>query len=843
MKLLGCYIEGYGKIKRREYSFLEGITAFCEENGEGKTTLASFIKAMFYGLKGYRKGSVEFCDREHFYPFDGGLFGGNLTFEMGGEVYKIERFFGDKSELSDSVKVYKNGTETQELGEEIGKAVFGVDRESFERTLFLESGDIEMKSTSGIQAMLNRFLDGAEGDEDVDGAKNALEKAAKVYKKSRAGSDKVSVLSARINTLTAEIDNAASIKGALDGKYAQARAYQEEIAALGEEIVEAQRRNEKLSQFEHYDSLEEGVAKATEAIGKIDAQYAKGLPSLEETESLNAYLVRGKELQTRLEGAALSPKDKEKLGKLEGVFQAGVPTEEELLSVEREIDGLTKAQAERDLLSNRSRTEAEARLRTKFAHGQPTEKEMEAARAAVEKYKQTKAAYDETPALVQPSKSEGSNGKAIACFLAAAICCALGAGLFFWNKIGGAAALILGALLLIAGSALNGKKTAEVTRTGDSPERKRLEALLREAEDCAKAVLLPYGYHSGNGLAFDFATMESDVVAYGELLQRERAQDAALQENQEKITRLEGALTAFFRRFSLSGDTYVKLLADLRLQRSDYADLKARQSSALEDRTRLEEELIETRAKIEGYRVKYGLTDLAVSRILEDIKERDRLTRVLREQSEKAAAFKQEKSLGERSELGKVDLGGLQARLHALQSEKSKLDREIADDERYAEQLEGYQADKAEAEELLKTYKRRHKLLTAAAEWIEIAEGKLRDKYVKPIKDEFLYYAQLIEGALGEKISMSKDFEILFERNGILRSEKHLSAGQRSICALCFRLALIKNMYREELPFLVLDDPFTPLDGGHLEKAAAVLRALSKDMQMVYFTCHESRKI
>ena len=119
----------------------------------------------------------------------------------------------------------------------------------------------------------------------------------------------------------------------------------------------------------------------------------------------------------------------------------------------------------------------------------------------------------------------------------------------------------------------------------------------------------------------------------------------------------------------------------------------------------------------------------------------------------------------------------------------------------------------------------------------------MKDRYVKPILDEFLYYAEIIRRALGEKVTMTKDFEVLFERNGEYRSERYLSAGQRSICALCFRLALIKNMYKDNLPFLVLDDPFVALDGEHMEKVKKVLGELSKEMQMVYFTCHESRII
>ncbi len=838
MKLLSCYIEGYGKIKRREYAFLEGLTCFCEDNGEGKTTLASFIKAMFYGLKGYRKGSVEFCDREHFCPFDGGRFGGNLTFEAEGEIYKIERFFADKSETADTLKVYKNGEEFSGFGEEIGRSVFGVDKDSFERTLFIDGGDLEIKSTTGIHARLNRFLEGVEDDGGLDDALAALEKAAKVYKKSKAGSDKVSAETARIASLNDALDNARAVKLALEEKYARAKGLQVELSSLGEEIVAAQKRNEKLSQFEHYDSLASEEERLKTGLKSIAARYPLGVPSLEETEALNAYLVRGKELQARADGVEFSPKDRERLARLEGVFQTGTPTEEELLSVEREINALASLEAENRVLLSQEKTEEERRLQAKFARSLPTEAQMEGARSAVEAHKEIKKQYDETPAT-RTSGWGNFNKRSISCFLAAAIFGALSAGLFFWNALLGAPLLCLSAVLLILGSALRGKVATE----GENPEKRRLENALREAEDNAKAVLLPYGYRSGNGLAFDFATMEADLAAYGALLKREEAQGRALAENRARSVRAEEGLTAFFRRYGLSGDTFVKRLADLRLQRSEYADLTARRASVLDSRAGLEQSLLENRAKIEGYRSKYGLAELSVGRILEDVRECARLTRALAEQTKKTAAYREEKGLFEREELPAADLEELQNKLQRLQGEKSRLDREIAEDERLAEQIEGYESDKAEAELALKEYKRKHALLTAASGFLKEADGRLRDRYVKPIREEFLYYAGLIEGALGEKVVMTKDFELRFERNGVERSERHFSSGQRSVCALCFRLALIKNMYREQPPFLLLDDPFTSLDGVHIERVRGVLQALSKDMQMLYFTCHESRKI
>ena len=119
MKLISCYIENFGNIKQRTFDFDGGLTSYCERNGYGKTTLAGFLKAMFYGLKQTRASDKELGERARFYPYEGGKFGGNITLEKDGDTYKIERFFGKKSTTDDEVKIYKNGkpvTETEDIG-------------------------------------------------------------------------------------------------------------------------------------------------------------------------------------------------------------------------------------------------------------------------------------------------------------------------------------------------------------------------------------------------------------------------------------------------------------------------------------------------------------------------------------------------------------------------------------------------------------------------------------------------------------------------------------------------------------------------------------------------------
>ena len=93
MKLIGLYIENFGGLQKYSLNFEMGITSVIQPNGFGKTTLAEFIRAMFYGFPRKSK-TLEKSLRQKYTPWGGGQFGGNLTFEYDGKHYRVERTFG-----------------------------------------------------------------------------------------------------------------------------------------------------------------------------------------------------------------------------------------------------------------------------------------------------------------------------------------------------------------------------------------------------------------------------------------------------------------------------------------------------------------------------------------------------------------------------------------------------------------------------------------------------------------------------------------------------------------------------------------------------------------------------
>ena len=180
MKLVKCYIENFGKLSKFSYDFSDGMNVILQENGFGKTTFATFIKAMFYGLSGTGKTSVLINERKRYKPWQGGAFGGNLVFEKDGKRYLIERFFGEKDK--DEIFVLYDditGVESKDYSPNIGEEIFSMDSQAFERSIFMPQLGL---GTAANDSLLSK-LTGEEPDEKDVGhyaaAINRLEKEKK----------------------------------------------------------------------------------------------------------------------------------------------------------------------------------------------------------------------------------------------------------------------------------------------------------------------------------------------------------------------------------------------------------------------------------------------------------------------------------------------------------------------------------------------------------------------------------------------------------------------------------------------------------------------------------------
>ena len=145
MKLVKCYVSSFGKLKDFTYEFHDGVNTIKQDNGWGKSTLANFIKVMFYGISG-NKRSVSENDRIKYRPWNTTeKFGGAVWFVWGDKEYKIERYFGLK-ESDDSVALFDVATgKAYTNTDNLGKRIFEIDEDGFLSTTYFSQKDFQIK--------------------------------------------------------------------------------------------------------------------------------------------------------------------------------------------------------------------------------------------------------------------------------------------------------------------------------------------------------------------------------------------------------------------------------------------------------------------------------------------------------------------------------------------------------------------------------------------------------------------------------------------------------------------------------------------------------------------------
>ena len=142
MRLLSCHIENFGKLHDFDMEFDNGLNVILQDNGWGKSSLAAFLKVMFYGFAGDAKRSISDNERKRFKPWQGGTYGGRVVFEKNGKTYLLSRIFGEK-EIEDSFELrdYETNLISKDFSTKIGEELFGINRESFMRSVFIGQND------------------------------------------------------------------------------------------------------------------------------------------------------------------------------------------------------------------------------------------------------------------------------------------------------------------------------------------------------------------------------------------------------------------------------------------------------------------------------------------------------------------------------------------------------------------------------------------------------------------------------------------------------------------------------------------------------------------------------
>lgn len=253
-----------------------------------------------------------------------------------------------------------------------------------------------------------------------------------------------------------------------------------------------------------------------------------------------------------------------------------------------------------------------------------------------------------------------------------------------------------------------------------------------------------------------------------------------------------------------------------------------------------------SKAYIDDFKSKYQVT-IDVKNYINDARNSitiiESLKDSIKDKEQKIEKFKNDNNLSLRPDSNTKSVDELNELLSKTIAERNSLEALISDNEdklmylsEYEESILAYQEEKQKAKD-------RADQITKAKMFMESADENLKNKFIMPIQNKYVEYARQINPLLADNISMNYDFEINFDINGKYKNYLQLSLGEKACLGLCLRFAIIDNIYKDDKPIIILDDPFVNLDEDNLQKAKDVLVKLSSNTQVLYLCCHKSRMI
>ncbi len=315
MNIEKIYIKNFGALKNYECEYSKGLNVIEGPNESGKSTLAEFIKFIFFGLSAKSDGS-RVSERKKYQSFEDGSAGGYMEFESGGVRYRVERtIIPDINGVGRETVRTTNLDTNDECLKDIDPGVyfFGVDGEVFTQTAYIsQAGGNSIDRPTVGQAIENMLFSGNELI-SVDAVSKNLEKEATglLFRNNKGG--EIYELNLEKNRLAEKIEEERSknsrlltIEFALKKQEAEKLELEGKLAKVKRELdgCEARRSISKLDALEEKErELSEHTQKRDEYLSANayegfmpDGEYVEGLGALaNEVEFYGSELEKAKE--------------------------------------------------------------------------------------------------------------------------------------------------------------------------------------------------------------------------------------------------------------------------------------------------------------------------------------------------------------------------------------------------------------------------------------------------------------------------------------------------------------------------------------------------------------------
>ena len=321
----------------------------------------------------------------------------------------------------------------------------------------------------------------------------------------------------------------------------------------------------------------------------------------------------------------------------------------------------------------------------------------------------------------------------------------------------------------------------------------------------------------------------------------------------EKI-HLEEEIREFFGKYHLYSSNFTNNLLTIRTNIQRYKDLQLDEEDITKENEALENQIHLLEEEIKNFLSQFNSSPSCISNeekigeLNSHLRKHKELEELLAEKNDLLQTFISMNQLsaipdsGESIEELNARIADVDAKIDTLNANKNTYLNKYSEYENEIAMYDEYIGQKEDVEIEIRRLEDEYRLLTLSMDYLAKSQTSLLEKYVAPMKESVNKYISLLLKDTDD-YSIDVNFKFQFVTNNGLKSLESYSRGYQTIVALCMRLALVDCLYPNEKPFVILDDPFVNFDDEKLDLCKALIKAISKQYQIVYFTCHKSREI
>lgn len=781
MKLLKCHIENFGKLKNFNYEFQDGLNTIKEENGFGKTTFANFIKAMFYGLETKRSTKV-LIDRKKYTPWQGGIFGGTIEFEVNNKRYKVERTFGTK-EADDTFKLYDLSTnlECNDFSKNLGEEIFKLNKEAYERSTFVAGQNMQTSMNDSINAKLGNIL---ESENDINTSEQALkilDEAIKTYKKT-GGRGELNEKISEKTILEKKLEQSRIDEKTLQERKLQNEEIKKQIKEKEKEqqkyknILKLQSEEEtKKAKFQNYKILKTNEEESRKKLNSSEEFFKPGIPTDEDIETLIEKCLSIERFKVEVKNYEMTPEETNEIEKLKRIFKDTQISEQDINKKIQESNYVKE-------------TKNQIEINNEKINSLNKEKEIFEKQSKNKKILNLILYLVSIVLIVIGILMQIKNANNINYVV-------VGTGIFLF---------VLGAIKSIL---LNKRKKELVNKKNHILEiQKSQEDMRNEVDKVQRNIENFINQYSDDEINADniiqLTEIKANYIKYKDL--RNSIDNLFEKQNEimKKLHELEDSIKDYLLKyFETLTENYSNYAQEIKMKKNEFLNQK--------------KDYEEKSQALKKYKNENNVEELNDNNNTEGNK-------IDKEELEK-------------------EIGKFNREIDELNDQKNYNKNQIEILESNLDSAYDIENDIEAVNQSIEEIKHDCDILEKTKKYLEIAKNQFSSHYLSGMQQSFIKnIKQITEKEIDINFDVNLDVKV--NEQGSSKKISFFSTGYTDLIYVCMRLSLIDALFQDEKPFIILDDPFVNLDESKINNALELLNNISSKYQVIYFVCHESRK-